>query len=66
MDIDSDALGIPETTYDAEFRISSVEFRRVLNDMKDIGESVRLSVEKGKVCFSVEGEFAKAQVSEYI
>jgi len=39
MDIDSDHLGIPETSYDAVVKMSSAEFQRICRDLSTLSES---------------------------
>lgn len=46
MDIDQEHLGIPDTAYDAEIELSSGEFARIVRDLKDLGESVKIEVTK--------------------
>ncbi|KAG8894134.1 proliferating cell nuclear antigen [Tulasnella sp. 403] len=62
MDIDADALGIPDTDYDATVRLSSSEFQRIVRDLMQIGESVRVEVTKEGVRFVAEGEAATGTV----
>ena len=54
MDIDSDTLGIPETEYEARVTMSFSEFTRIVRDLSQLGESVKVS--KEGVRFSSEGE----------
>ena len=54
MDIDSDTLGIPETEYDARVTMSSSEFTRIVRDLSQLGESVRIEVGKEGVRFASE------------
>lgn len=47
MDIDSEHLGIPETTYDAVVTMSSVRFREIVSDlsvMSDAGMEKRTEI----------------------
>ncbi|KAJ3551135.1 hypothetical protein NM688_g4899 [Phlebia brevispora] len=46
MDIDSDTLGIPDTDYDARVTMPSSEFTRIVRDLSQLGESVRIEVSK--------------------
>jgi proliferating cell nuclear antigen len=39
MDIDSEHLGIPETTYDSIVRMPSQEFMRICRDLSTIGDT---------------------------
>ncbi|KAF6754730.1 proliferating cell nuclear antigen, N-terminal domain-containing protein [Ephemerocybe angulata] len=62
MDIDSDQLGIPETEYDARVTLPSSEFTRIVRDLSQLGESVRIEVSKEGVRFASEGEAANGSV----
>ncbi|PWN31977.1 proliferating cell nuclear antigen [Meira miltonrushii] len=63
MDIDSEHLGIPDTSYDAVIRLSSAEFARITRDLSNVGDSVRISVSKEGVSFSAEGDIGKANLT---
>ena len=54
MDIDSDTLGIPETEYDARVTMASSKFTRIVRDLSQLGESVRIEVGKEGVRFASE------------
>lgn len=62
MDIDADQLGIPETEYDARVTMPSVELSRIVRDLAQLGESVRIEVSKDGVRFAAEGEAANGTV----
>ena len=62
MDIDSDTLGIPDTEYDARVTMPSSEFTRIVRDLSQLGESVRIEVSKEGVRFASEGEAANGNV----
>jgi len=62
MDIDTDALGIPDTEYDARITMPSSEFARLVRDLSSLGESVRIDVSKEGVRFTCDGEAANANV----
>ncbi|TFK37662.1 proliferating cell nuclear antigen, N-terminal domain-containing protein [Crucibulum laeve] len=62
MDIDSDTLGIPDTEYDARVTMPSAEFTRIVRDLSQLGESVRIEVSKEGVRFASEGESANGSV----
>jgi len=62
MDIDSDTLGIPDTEYDAVVKMSSSEFQRIVRDLSQLGESVRIEVTKEGVRFGSDGEAANGNV----
>ncbi|KAH7925770.1 proliferating cell nuclear antigen [Leucogyrophana mollusca] len=62
MDIDSDTLGIPDTEYDARVTMPSSEFSRIVRDLSQLGESVRIEVSKEGVRFASDGEAANGSV----
>lgn len=63
MDIDQEHLGIPETTYDAEVRMPSAEFARIVKDLTILGESVKIEVTKEGVKFSADGDLGSGTVT---
>ncbi|GAA93363.1 uncharacterized protein L969DRAFT_20591 [Mixia osmundae IAM 14324] len=63
MDIDQEQLGIPTTEYDAEISMPSHEFRRIINDLSGIGESVKIEATKENVKFFSDGDIGKASVT---
>ncbi|CAA7261888.1 unnamed protein product [Cyclocybe aegerita] len=62
MDIDADTLQIPETEYDARVTMPSAEFTRIVRDLSQLGESVRIEVSKEGVRFASDGEAANGSV----
>ncbi|EPQ52950.1 proliferating cell nuclear antigen [Gloeophyllum trabeum ATCC 11539] len=62
MDIDSDQLGIPDTEYDARVTMPASEFSRIVRDLSQLGESVRIEVSKEGVRFASDGEAANGSV----
>ncbi|CAH7685746.1 putative DNA processivity factor [Phakopsora pachyrhizi] len=62
MDIDIEHLGIPDTDYDAEISLPSSEFNRIIRDLKEMGESVRIEATKEGVKFSADGDIGKGSV----
>lgn len=62
MDIDADTLGIPETDYEARVTMPSAEFSRIVRDLSQLGESVRIEVSKEGVRFASDGEAANGSV----
>lgn len=63
MDIDTEHLGIPDTVYDAEVTMPSTEFARIIRDLKELGESVKIEVTKEGIRFSADGDIGSAQVT---
>jgi proliferating cell nuclear antigen len=39
MDIDVDQLGIPDTEYNTSVEMPSAEFKRICNDLSQLGEN---------------------------
>ncbi|PCH39017.1 proliferating cell nuclear antigen [Wolfiporia cocos MD-104 SS10] len=62
MDIDADTLQIPDTDYDARVTMPSSEFSRIVRDLSQLGESVRIEVSKEGVRFISEGEAANGNI----
>ncbi|KAF8876973.1 proliferating cell nuclear antigen, N-terminal domain-containing protein [Gymnopilus junonius] len=62
MDIDADTLQIPDTEYDARVTLPSSEFTRIVRDLSQLGESVRIEVSKEGVRFASDGEAANGSV----
>ncbi|TFK65726.1 proliferating cell nuclear antigen [Pluteus cervinus] len=62
MDIDVDTLDIPETDYDARVTMPAAEFTRIVRDLAQLGENVRIEVSKEGVRFTSEGEAANGNV----
>lgn len=62
MDIDAETLGIPDTEYDARVTMTAAEFTRIVRDLSQLGESVRIEVSKEGVRFASEGEAANGNV----
>ncbi|KAI5116406.1 hypothetical protein M0805_006224 [Coniferiporia weirii] len=62
MDIDADTLGIPDTEYDARVTMPSAELARIVRDLAQLGESVRIEVSKEGVRFAADGEAANGSV----
>lgn len=56
-------LGIPDTQYDAQVTMPSSEFLRIVRDIKELGESVKIEVTKEGVKFSSEGDIGTAAVT---
>ncbi|KAH8549012.1 proliferating cell nuclear antigen [Umbelopsis sp. PMI_123] len=63
MDIDSEHLGIPDTSYDAIVHMSSGEFQRICRDLQQISESVKIDATKDGIKFSGEGEVGNGSIT---
>jgi len=62
MDIDADTLGIPDTDYEARVTMPASEFSRIVRDLSNLGESVRIEVSKEGVRFASDGENANGNI----
>ena len=62
MDIDTDTLGIPDTEYDCKVTMPSAEFARICRELAQLGESVRIEVNKEGIRFASEGDIANGSV----
>ncbi|KAF9162627.1 proliferating cell nuclear antigen [Actinomortierella ambigua] len=63
MDIDSEHLGIPDTTYDAVVSMSSAEFARICRDLQVLSDSVQIDVTKEGIKFAAKGELGNGAVT---
>ncbi|ORY01952.1 proliferating cell nuclear antigen [Basidiobolus meristosporus CBS 931.73] len=63
MDIDSEHLGIPDTTYDAVIALPAAEFQRICRDMNILGESITIEATKEGAKFSASGELGSGSVT---
>merc|ERR1719474_1142151 len=63
MEIDSEHLGIPETEYKTNVRLSASEFQRICRDLAVLGETLTIGVNKDSVQFSVSGEIGKGEMT---
>ncbi|KAI9345072.1 proliferating cell nuclear antigen [Pilaira anomala] len=63
MDIDSEHLGIPETTYEAVISMSSSRFQEICRDLQGLSESVTIECTKEGVKFSSDGEIGKGAIT---
>ncbi|XP_078175524.1 proliferating cell nuclear antigen-like [Carex rostrata] len=62
MDIESEHLHIPDTSYEATVRMPSQEFARICKDLSTIGDTVVISITKEGVKFSVSGAIGNANI----
>uniref|UniRef100_A0A0L0P0U5 DNA sliding clamp PCNA n=1 Tax=Candidozyma auris TaxID=498019 RepID=A0A0L0P0U5_CANAR len=62
MDIDSEFLRIDDMQYDSVLNMSSAEFAKVVRDLKNLSESLNITVTKDSVKFSAEGESGTGSV----
>lgn len=56
MAIESEKLGIPETSYSAQVKMPAAEFQRIIQSMSTLGDTVIIGAAKDGVKFSVTGD----------
>ncbi len=62
MDIDSEAMGIPDTEYKCIIHMPSGEFQRIIRDLQVIGDTCIIACTKEGVRFSVQGDIGNGNV----
>lgn len=62
MDVDSEALQIPETEYKSVISMPAEEFQRIIRDLQVIGEACTISTSKEGVKFAVSGDIGSGSV----
>lgn len=63
MEIEEEALGIPDQKYDARVEMASGEFAKTIRDLSQLGDSCSIGCTKEGVKFSVDGEIGAANVT---
>lgn len=62
MEVDSEALQIPDTEYKSTITMPSEEFQRIIRDLQVLGESCTISTSKEGIKFSVAGDLGSGSV----
>jgi proliferating cell nuclear antigen len=62
MDLDVEAMAIPDVDYACVARMPSAEFKRALHDLHDFSDSVALLVNKNGLTLSVNGDVAVGSI----
>jgi len=62
MDIDSEHLGIPNTTYQCVVQMSSGEFKRICGETSTIGDTVKINASKEGIKFQVSGDLGTGNI----
>lgn len=62
MDIDSEFLRIDDMQYDSVINMPSTEFTKIVRDLKNLSESLNITVTKDSVKFTSEGESGTGSV----
>jgi len=63
LQLDSETLGIPDTTYDASVKMPANEFQRICRDLTILGDTVVICATKEGVKFSVKGDLGSGNVT---
>ncbi|KAI9248191.1 proliferating cell nuclear antigen [Sporodiniella umbellata] len=63
MDIDSEHLGIPDTTYEANIQMPSAKFQEIVRDLSTLSDSITIECTKDGMKFSADGEIATGAVT---
>lgn len=62
MDIETEAMQIPETSYKCNIKMPSAEFQRIVRDLQVIGDACTISCSKEGIRFSVSGEIGTGNI----
>lgn len=62
MDLDVQQLGVPQTDYDVQVRMSSAELARICRDLLNINDTVTISAAKDTIRFTAKGELGTGSV----
>jgi len=63
LNIDSETLGIPDTEYQSQVKMSASEFQRICRDLTILGDTVVIAATKEGVKFSVKGDLGTGNVT---
>jgi proliferating cell nuclear antigen len=63
MDIDSEHLAIPESEPDATVTLASADFQKICKDLTQFGETVKVTIVKKSVLFSVTGSTGNGTIT---
>lgn len=62
MEIDNEALGIPDTPYKCTVQMPAEEFQRIVRDLQVLGDSCTISCTKEGVRFTVSGNIGTGNI----
>jgi proliferating cell nuclear antigen len=62
MNLDSEYLGIPDTTYNVTIKMPSNKFQRICRDLSQIGDAVTISCAKDGVRFGAAGDLGSGSI----
>ena len=63
MDIEQDAMSVPEMVPDLHIRMNSIELKRIVNDLSNFGDAIGISGTKDGVTFSVDGDSGTGNIT---
>eukprot|EP00461_Guttulinopsis_vulgaris_P001655 UN01655 len=63
MDIDQEALTVPNITYETVCSLPSAEFQRIVRDLGSLGDTLSLRVSKEGITFAVEGTTGSGSIT---
>lgn len=62
MNLDSEYLGIPDTSYSVQIKMPAHKFQRICKDLSQIGDAVTISCAKDCVRFAANGDLGSGTV----
>jgi proliferating cell nuclear antigen len=62
ISLDSESLGIPETTYQSEITMNSNEFAKLCKELYALSETVSFEITQTYVKFAVDGEVGQGSI----
>lgn len=62
MEIDSEALGIPDSDHSCVIKMPSHEFQRICSNLSQLGDSVTIDCHKNRVNFKVAGDLGSGSI----
>ena len=63
ISLDSEHLGIPETTYTSEITMNALDFQKLCKELHQLSETVQITASLTAIRFAVDGEVGSGQVS---
>lgn len=62
MNLDSEYLGIPETSYNATITMPSAKFSKICRDLTQLSDAITITCSKSGIQFSAEGDLGSGAV----
>lgn len=63
MNIDSESLNVPDKKFDCQVKMASREFRTLMSDLTQLGDSCTIGVSKEGVSFAVSGDLGTGNMT---